>query len=387
MESPTKKYLFTSEQVNCGHPDKLCDYVSDSILDAALTIDPTARVAVETVAKNNSITLLGEITCIEELNFERIVRNACKEIGYDSIEKGFDYHNCQVIINIDKQASEIQVAVGEKYEENIGAGDQGIMFGYATDEHESLMPSSFVYATNLLKKYDELRRNGGLSWARPDAKSQVTLNYEETPKGLKVIGVHTILMSVQHSPAVTQEQLQKDLKEHVISHVFPKEFLTDSVKYFLNPSGSFTQGGPLCDAGLTGRKIIADTYGGWGSHGGGCFSGKDGSKVDRSGAYAARWIAKSLVDAKKCHRCVVQLAYGIGISEPISVFVNSFGTSKDFGNSDAQLDEIIKTSFDLRAGSLRKTLQLQRPLFKETTFFGHFLKAGSIFPWEKPHKF
>lgn len=384
MEDNTRTYLFTSEQVNCGHPDKLCDYVSDSILDACLELDPRARVAIETSAKNNSIMVFGEITCAGELNAERVVRNACKDIGYDSIEIGFNYRNAQVIINIDQQVSEIKEAVDSVDEQNIGAGDQGIMFGYATDEHESLMPASFVYATNLLKRFDELRRNGELAWARPDAKSQVTLEYEESQNGLKVKSVHTILMSVQHSPDVDQERLRQDLKDKVISHVFPANLLNDSIKYCLNPSGSFIMGGPIADAGLTGRKIIADTYGGWGSHGGGCFSGKDGSKVDRSGAYAARWIAKSLVNAKLCHRCVVQLAYGIGIPEPISVFVNSFGTSKTCGYTDSQLDEVIKSNFDLRAGALRKNLHMQKPIFRGTTTFGHFLKNGPDFKWEEP---
>lgn len=384
MENSSRRYLFTSEQVNCGHPDKLCDFVSDSMLDAALTLDPRARVAIETSAKNNAIMVFGEITCKGELNAERVVREAIKYIGYDSQDKGMDYKNAMVIVNVDKQVDEISVAVGKHDEENIGAGDQGIMFGYATDEHDTLMPSSYVYATELLRKFDELRRSGELAWARPDAKSQVTLEYDESSKGLKVVGVHTVLMSVQHTPDVTLAQVQQDLKDKVISAVFPAELLTDQVKYFLNPSGSFIMGGPMADAGLTGRKIIADTYGGWGSHGGGCFSGKDGSKVDRSGAYAARWIAKSLVSAKLCHRCIVQLSYGIGIPEPISVFVNSFGTGKEFGYTDNQLDDIIKNNFDLRAGALRKTLQLDRPVFRETTLFGHFLKSGSQFTWENP---
>ena len=263
-----RRYLFSSEQVNSGHPDKLCDYVSDSILDAALELDPNARVAVETCAKNNGISIIGEISCQGDLNFEKIIRKAAREIGYDSVEKGLNYANCQVIINIDYQSAEIMKAVGEVKEENIGAGDQGIMFGYATDEDESYLPMSYVMATRLLQKYDECRRNGTLTWARPDAKSQVTLEYEETEKGLKVLSVHTIVMSVQHGPEVTQEQLKKDLQEHVISKVLPEHLKGDHIIYFLNPSGSFIMGGPTGDAGLTGRKIIADTYGGWGAHGG-----------------------------------------------------------------------------------------------------------------------
>jgi len=239
MENQARRYLFTSEQVNCGHPDKLCDFVSDSMLDAALELDPRARVAIETSAKNNSIMCFGEITCNGELNSERIIRNAIKHIGYDNIEKGMDYKNAMVIVNVDKQVAEIRDAVGKKDEEDIGAGDQGIMFGYATDENETLMPSSYVYATRLLKKYEELRRSGELAWARPDAKSQVTLDYEESPKGLRVVGLHTVLMSVQHSPDITQAQLQQELKDKVISAVFPADMLTDQVKYFLNPSGSF----------------------------------------------------------------------------------------------------------------------------------------------------
>lgn len=336
MEAPTRTYLFTSEQVNCGHPDKVCDYLSDSILDAALEEDQFSRVAVESAAKNNCVMIFGEIHTSADLNYEKIVRNACKEIGYDSVEKGLDYKTMQVIINVDTQSAEIHKAVGSIKDEDIGAGDQGIMFGYATDEHPSYMPTSYVYATQLLKVYDDLRRDGGLPWARPDAKSQVTLEYQESPQGLKVLGVHTILMSVQHNPDVTNEQIAADLKEKVVKAVIPAEFLNDNIRYFLNPSGSFVVGGPIADAGLTGRKIIADTYGGWGSHGGGCFSGKDGSKVDRSGAYSARRVAKSLVKAGLCHRCTVQISYGIGIAKPISIFVNSFGTSKDCGFTDTE---------------------------------------------------
>jgi len=376
MELPIRTYLFTSEQVNCGHPDKLCDFLSDSILDAAIEKDKFSRVAIECGAKNNCVMIFGEVHTCAELNYERIVREAAKSIGYDDVKKGLDYKTMQVIINVDTQSAEIHKAVGHVSSEEIGAGDQGIMFGYATDEHPSFMPTSFVYATQLLKVYDNLRRNGGLSWARPDAKSQVTLEYEESPKGLKVLGVHTILMSVQHNPDVTNEQIIADLKEYVIKEVIPPAMLNDKVKYFLNPSGSFVEGGPMADAGLTGRKIIADTYGGWGSHGGGCFSGKDGSKVDRSGAYSARRVAKSLVSNGFCHRCTVQISYGIGIPEPISIFVNSFGTSKDCGYTDQELDEIIRKNFDLRAGVLRSELDMMRPLFRETTFFGHFLKDG-----------
>lgn len=383
MADDARRYLFTSEQVNCGHPDKLCDYISDSVLDAALEVDKDARVAIESAAKNNCVSIMGEITCAGELNFERIIREAVKFIGYDDIAKGLNHANMQVSINVDYQSQEIHEAVGVKGVEDIGAGDQGIMFGYATDEHPSFMPTSYVFATDLLKKYDELRRDGTFPWARPDAKSQVTLHYEQSPQGQKVLSVHTVLMSLQHSTDITTEEIAKQIKEKVVAAVIPKELLDDKVKYFINPSGSFIVGGPTGDAGLTGRKIIADTYGGWGSHGGGCFSGKDGSKVDRSGAYAARQIAKSLVANGFCHRCTVQVSYGIGIAEPLSIYVNSFNTAPSCGYTDNELDNIVQKCFDLKAGNLVKVLGLKQSIFRKTTLYGHFLKTDEQCAWEK----
>ena len=266
--SNMRRYLFSSENVSGGHPDKLCDYVSDSVLDAVMTLDPLGRVACETSVKNNTMFVFGEITCAKELNIESIARNAAKEIGYDSIDKGFDYKNCQIIICIDKQSNEIKQAVDSNDLENLGAGDQGIMFGYATNEHESLMPVTYVLATTLLKVLEEKRNDGTLPWSRPDAKAQVTVEYEQTDDGLKAIRVDTILMSVQHSPDVTQEQIKQDLQDHVISKVVPGYMMNEKTKLHLNPSGSFIVGGPTGDSGLTGRKIICDTYGGWGGHGG-----------------------------------------------------------------------------------------------------------------------
>ena len=379
-----RKFLFSSEQVSAGHPDKLCDFISDSILDAALTISKDSRVAIETAAKMNSVMVFGEITCPGELNFEKIVRNAAKEVGYDDIAKGFDYKNCMVIVNVDKQSQEIQDAVGKLEEEDIGAGDQGIMFGYATDEDPSFMPVSYVYANNLLKKLKECMENGTLPWLRPDAKSQVTVEYEETDKGMKPLRVHTILISTQHDPHLDNQTIGSAIKEHVIQKVIPADMLTEDTRYCLNPSGSFVVGGPTSDAGLTGRKIIADTYGGWGSHGGGCFSGKDPSKVDRSGAYMGRWIAKSLVASGLCHRCLVQLSYGIGVPEPLSIMVNSYGTAADCGFTDLELDQIVAKNFDCRAGKLVSGLDLKRPIFKNTTLYGHFLKSGEDCSWENP---
>jgi len=384
MVSTPKRYLYTSEQVSGGHPDKLCDYVSDSVLDACLEIDPNARVACETAVKNNNIMVFGEISMQGEISIESVVRKAAKEIGYDDYSKGFDYKNCQVIVNIDRQSPEITTAVGEIGKEDIGAGDQGIMFGYATDEHESFMPISYVFATDLLKKLRECMDDGTLPWVRPDAKSQVTVEYEESDMGLKPIKVHTVLLSTQHSPNVTQEEIQRSIQEHIIAKVIPSALLHADTKYFINPSGSFIVGGPNGDAGLTGRKIIADTYGGWGSHGGGCFSGKDGSKVDRSGAYAARWIAKSLVAAGMVHRCLVQLSYGIGVPHPLSVFVNSYGTGATKGFSDEVLADVITRNFELRAGMLVSTLSMKTPFFRQTTLYGHFLKSAEVLPWESP---
>lgn len=378
------KYLFTSESVSGGHPDKLCDYVSDSILDACLEVDQYAKVACETASKGNMIMILGEISCSKPVCFEQVVRNAAKELGYDNWDIGLDYKNCQVIISIDSQSSEIGDSVHRnKNIDEIGAGDQGFMMGYATNETEELMPLTHVLATKLLKKLDDLRKAKVLTWVRPDAKSQVTVEYEEINGKLTPLRVHTVLMSIQHSPDVKTAQIREEVISKVIKEVVPEKYLTPETKFIVNPSDSFIIGGPRADAGVTGRKIIVDTYGGWGGHGGGAFSGKDGTKVDRSGAYAARWIAKSLVHNKLCERCLIQIAYGIGIPDPISVNVNSYGTVAQ-GFTDESLVEIINKEFNLKPGRIIEQFKLNRPIYRKTTLYGHFLKNDPDMMWENP---
>lgn len=378
------KYLFTSESVSGGHPDKLCDYVSDSILDACLEIDPNAKVACETASKGNMIMILGEITCAGEVNYEQVVRRAAKELGYDNWDIGLDYRNCQVIVSIDSQSPEIGNSVHkDKDPDSIGAGDQGFMMGYATNETEELMPLSYVLATRLLQKLDDFRKNKTFAWARPDAKSQVTVEYEEIDGHLVPLRVHTVLMSIQHSPDITSEQIREEVRAKLIKEVIPEKYLTEETKFVINPSNSFIIGGPRADAGVTGRKIIVDTYGGWGGHGGGAFSGKDGTKVDRSGAYTARWIAKSLVHNKLCERCLIQIAYGIGIPDPISINVNSYGSVAK-GFTDEQLVDIVKKEFNLKPGRIIEQFKLKRPIYRKTTLYGHFLKNDPDLMWEHP---
>jgi S-adenosylmethionine synthetase len=378
------KYLFTSESVSGGHPDKLCDYVSDSILDACLEVDPDAKVACETASKGNMIMILGEISCAQPVNYEQVIRKAAKELGYDSWDIGLDYKNCQVIVSIDVQSREIGSSVHEnKPIDEIGAGDQGFMMGYATNETEELMPLSYVLATKLLKKLDDHRKDKSFPWVRPDAKSQVTVEYEETNGHLKPLRVHTVLMSIQHSPEISTAEIRNQITTKLIKEVIPEKYLTPETKFVINPSESFTIGGPRADAGVTGRKIIVDSYGGWGGHGGGAFSGKDGTKVDRSGAYTARWIAKSLVHNKLCERCLIQIAYGIGIPDPISVNVNSYGTVAQ-GLTDESLVELVKKEFNLKPGRIIEQFKLKRPIYRKTTLYGHFLKNDPDLLWEVP---
>ena len=379
-------YLFTSESVTEGHPDKLCDSISDSILDACLAQDPNSKVAMETVAKSNMILLAGEITTSAKINSDEIVRNRIKEIGYDDEKKGLNYKTCDIIQKITIQSKDISQAVHEnKKEEDIGAGDQGIMFGYATNETKELFPFSHLLACRLSSKLAEVRKNGTLKYLRPDGKTQVTVEYKEENGKTIPLRVQVILISTQHDPEITNEQIREDIRKYVIDPVVPKEMIDDRTKFYINPSGKFVIGGPEADAGLTGRKICVDTYGGWGSHGGGAFSGKDSSKVDRSAAYATRWIAKSLVNAGLCDRCLVQVSYSIGIADPLSIYVNTYGTVKK-PYTDRKLIDVIMKNFSLRPGIIIRDLKLKTPIFTKTTSGGHFGREDQGFPWEVPKK-
>ena len=388
MQSPEEThYFFSSESVTEGHPDKICDIISDSILDACLSQDPNSKVAIETVAKSNMILLAGELTTSAKLDVRKIVKDKIKEIGYDDEKKGLNYQTCDIIQKITMQSKDISQAVHEnKKEEDMGAGDQGLMFGYATNETKELFPFSHLMALRLSQKLTEVRKKGILKYLRPDGKTQVTVEYKEDKNGkLTPLRVDTVLISTQHDPDVSNEQIFKDIKKNVIEAVIPEKYLDDKTKYHINPSGKFIIGGPEADAGLTGRKIIVDTYGGWGAHGGGAFSGKDPSKVDRSGAYAARWIAKSLVASGLCDRALVQISYSIGLADPLSIFVNSFGTVKE-GYTDKNLVDIVKKNFCLRPGIIIRDLKLKTPIYSKTACGAHFSREDQGFPWEIPKK-
>lgn len=371
------EFLFTSESVSEGHPDKIADQISDAVLDAILIQDPKARVACETYVKTGMALVGGEITTSAWVDIEELTRQTIRNIGYTSSEMGFDANSCAVLNAIGKQSSDINQGVdrGDPYEQ--GAGDQGIMFGYATNETTNLMPAAITYAHELMKKQAEVRKNGTLPWLRPDAKSQITLIYEDN----KIIGVDAVVLSTQHSEEISQSALKEAVMEEIIKPVLPEQWLTARTKYFINPTGRFVIGGPMGDCGLTGRKIIVDTYGGAAHHGGGAFSGKDPSKVDRSAAYAARYVAKNIVAAGLADKCELQISYAIGVAEPTSIYVNTFGTEKIAHN---QIIALIKQFFDLRPYGLIQMLDLIKPIYQQTATYGHF--GRDIFPWESTDK-
>jgi S-adenosylmethionine synthetase len=380
-------YLFTSESVTEGHPDKLCDQVSDAVLDACLEQDPMSRVACETATKTGFVMVLGEITTRAFVNFDELVRKVVKEIGYDSTEKGFDGNTCAVLSAIAAQSGDIAMGVDKALEakegemseaeiESIGAGDQGMMFGYACNETSALMPMPIYLAHNLSRKLTEVRKSGALPWLRPDGKSQVTVEYSYG----KPVRVDTVLVSTQHAPEVSHSEIEEALMEHVIIPTLPKEMVDDKMKIFVNPTGRFVIGGPMGDSGVTGRKIIVDTYGGMGRHGGGAFSGKDPTKVDRSGAYAARWVAKNIVAAGLADRCEVQVAYAIGVAHPLSVNIETFGTGKI---DDEKIAQLVTDTFDLRPGAIIRDLKLRRPIYRQTAAYGHFGRDDLDLTWER----
>lgn len=367
-------YLFTSESVSEGHPDKIADQISDAVLDEILKQDPKARVACETYVKTGMALVGGEITTSAWVDIENLTRQVICDIGYKHSEMGFDGNSCAVLNAIGKQSSDINQGVDRENPLDQGAGDQGIMFGYATNETEVLMPAAITYAHRLMEKQAEVRKNGKLAWLRPDAKSQVTLKYEDN----KIVGVDAVVLSTQHSEEVSQKEIYEGVMEEIIKPILPTEWLSQQTKYFINPTGRFVIGGPMGDCGLTGRKIIVDTYGGAARHGGGAFSGKDPSKVDRSAAYAARYVAKNIVAAGLADRCEIQLSYAIGVAEPTSIMVETFGTGKV---SNEVLVKLVREFFDLRPYGLIKMLNLIQPIYRQTAAYGHF--GREQFPWEK----
>ncbi len=384
-------YLFTSESVTEGHPDKICDQVSDAILDAMLEQDPMSRVACETLTNTGFIMVMGEITTKANVDIPAIVRKTVTDIGYNKSEYGFDGNTCAVMVSLDKQSPDIAMGVDKALEakenqmtdeqiEAIGAGDQGMMFGYATNETEEYMPYPIALAHRLARQLTKVRKDGTLKYLRPDGKTQVTVEYDDNNKP---VHLNAVVLSTQHDPDVTQEQIHEDIKKYVFDEILPKELVDDKTKMYINPTGRFVIGGPNGDSGLTGRKIIVDTYGGFARHGGGAFSGKDCTKVDRSAAYAARYVAKNIVAAGLAERCEIQLSYAIGVAQPTSINIDTFGTGKV---SDEKLSEIVAENFDLRPAGIIKMLDLRRPIYKQTAAYGHFGRHDIDVPWEKLDK-
>jgi S-adenosylmethionine synthetase len=375
----SSRYSFTSESVSEGHPDKIADQVSDAILDAILEQDPNARVACETLVKTGMVILAGEISTSASIDVEPIVRNVINEIGYDHTEKGFDGHTCAVINALGEQSVDIAQGVDRDTEESQGAGDQGLMFGYASNETDVLMPAPITYAHRLVKRQAELRKSGELSWLRPDAKSQITFRYEDN----QPTSIDAVVLSTQHSPEISQKDLKEAVLEQIIKPVLDSAWINKDTQFHINPTGKFVIGGPVGDCGLTGRKIIVDTYGGMARHGGGAFSGKDPSKVDRSAAYAGRYVAKNIVAAGLAQRCEIQVSYAIGVAKPTSISINTFGTGTI---GDEKLEAIVNEVFDLSPYGILNMLNLKRPIYRNTASYGHFGRTEPEFSWEKTDK-
>ena len=374
-------FLFTSESVNDGHPDKICDQISDAVLDACIKEDENSRVSCNCCIKSGMVLLVGEITTKARINYEQVVRDTIKEVGYDNGSKGFDYKTCNVIVAIEEQSQDIAQCVDSDNMEDLGAGDQGIVFGYATNETDEMISLSHLLALKLTAKLTSVRKEGELTWLRPDAKAQVTFEYNTENGVLIPVRLHTIVISTQHDEVVTKKQIHADLMKHVVTPVVDAKYIDKRTIFHFNPSGRFVTGGPNGDTGMSGHQTIVDTYGGWIAHGSGSFSGKDMTKIERSGSYAARWIAKSLVAANLCKRVSVQLSYGIGISSPLSVHVDTYGTGS---MSDKELLDVVNQNFDLRPGCIIRDLKLLRPIMKKTSVQGHFGRVDEDFTWETP---
>jgi S-adenosylmethionine synthetase len=375
----SRNYLFTSESVSEGHPDKVADQISDSVLDAILAQDPHGRVACETLINTGMIVMAGEITTNATVDYTSIARGAVERIGYNSSEMGFDYASCAVLVALDKQSADIAMGVDEKEDKEQGAGDQGLMFGYATAETDVLMPAPITYAHRLVKRQAEVRHSGALPWLRPDAKSQISFRYVDN----RPVGIDAVVLSTQHDPEISQKELREAVMEEIIKPVLPAEWLSGDTAYHINPTGRFVIGGPVGDCGLTGRKIIVDTYGGMGRHGGGAFSGKDPSKVDRSAAYAGRYVAKNIVAAGLAERCEIQVSYAIGVAEPTSISVDTFGTGRI---PEERIEQLVREHFDLRPRGIIHSLDLLRPMYAKTAAYGHFGREDEGFPWERTDK-